>query len=42
MKKLKEILPRVRDDRLHADFAEMLRSHDENIARASAVARPGG
>lgn len=38
VKKLKEILPRVRDDALHADFAEMLRSHEDNIARANEVA----
>ena len=37
VRKLKEILPRVRDDRLHADLAEMLRSHEENIARANQV-----
>ena len=42
VRKLKEILPRVRDDRLHADFAEMLRSHEENITRAGEVATPKG
>jgi len=43
VKKLKEILPRVRDDRLHADLAEMLRLHEVNIARTNEVAglRPG-
>jgi hypothetical protein len=35
VRKLREILPRVRDDAVHSDFAEMLRSHEENIARAS-------
>ena len=27
-----EMLPKVRNDDLHADFAAMLRSHEENIA----------
>lgn len=35
-KKLKEMLPKVRDDALHADFSAMLKSHEENIARANA------
>lgn len=38
VRKLREALPRVRDDRLHADLAEMLRSHETNIALASEVA----
>ncbi|HUB96844.1 MAG TPA: DUF6306 domain-containing protein [Stellaceae bacterium] len=37
-RKLREILPRVRDDGLHADLAAMLRSHETNIARANEVA----
>ena len=41
-RKLREILPRVRDDRLHADLAEMLRSHEVNIARANAIAGAPG
>ena len=43
VRKLREILPRVRDDRLHADLAEMLRLHETNIARTNEVAglRPG-
>src|SRR6185437_5290622 len=43
VKKLRENLPRVRDDRLHADLAEMLRLHEVNIARTNEVAglRPG-
>ncbi len=35
VKKLREVLPRVRDDRLHADLSEMLRSHEANIALAN-------
>ena len=31
-RKLREMLPKVRNDDLHADFAAMLRSHEENIA----------
>jgi len=31
------MLLRVRDDRLHADLAEMLRSHEANIALANNV-----
>ena len=38
VRKLREILPRVRSDRLHADLAEMLRSHEANIALAANVA----
>jgi hypothetical protein len=34
VRKLREMLPRVRDDRRHADFSEMLRSHESNIALA--------
>jgi hypothetical protein len=33
--KLRELLPKVRDDRMHADFKAMLESHEENIRRAS-------
>ena len=40
VRKLREILPRVRNDRLHADFAEMLQSHEANIALASNVVQP--
>ena len=38
VRKLRELLPRVRSDRLHADLAEMLRSHEANIALATDVA----
>jgi hypothetical protein len=36
-RKLREMLPRVRDDAMHAEFTAMLKGHDENIARANAV-----
>ncbi len=35
-RKLREMLPRLRDDRLHGDLAEMLHSHLANIALAEA------
>ncbi len=35
VKKLREMLPKVRDDVLHRDLAEMLQSHEVNIARAN-------
>jgi superfamily I DNA/RNA helicase len=35
VKKLREMLPKVRDDSLHRDLAEMLQSHQVNIARAN-------
>jgi len=38
VRKLREMLPRVRDDRLHADLTDMLRSHEANIALATDVA----
>lgn len=34
-KKLREMLPKTRDDAMHADFSAMLKSHEENIARAN-------
>jgi hypothetical protein len=34
VRKLREMLPRVRDDRLHADLTDMLTSHEVNIRRA--------
>jgi hypothetical protein len=37
VRKLREMLPRVRGDRLHADLTEMLRSHEANIALAAGV-----
>jgi hypothetical protein len=38
VRKLRGTLPRVRDDRLHRDLADMLQSHEANIALAEAVA----
>jgi hypothetical protein len=35
VKKLREMLPKVRDDALHRDLSEMLQSHEVNIARAN-------
>jgi len=35
VKKLREMLPKVRDDALHRDLADMLQSHEVNIARAN-------
>lgn len=35
VRKLREALPRIRDDYLHADLAEMLRSHEANILLAN-------
>jgi hypothetical protein len=40
VRKLREMLPRVRNDRLHADLAEMLQSHETNITLANEAARP--
>ncbi|MDE2465665.1 MAG: hypothetical protein KGO02_18410 [Alphaproteobacteria bacterium] len=38
VRKLREILPRVRDNQLHSDLSEMLRSHEANIALADELA----
>jgi hypothetical protein len=38
VRKLREMLPRVRDNQLHTDLTEMLRSHEANIALAADVA----
>jgi hypothetical protein len=37
VRKLREMLPRVRDDALHAKLAAMLQAHETNIARAAAL-----
>lgn len=37
VRKLREMLPRVRDNQLHADLTQMLRSHEANIAMAAEV-----
>jgi hypothetical protein len=34
-RKLREMLPKVRDDEMHRDFTAMLVSHQDNIARAN-------
>jgi hypothetical protein len=41
VRKLREMMPRVRDDALHRDLADMLQSHETNIARASAALEAG-
>ena len=40
VRKLREILPRVRSDELHARLSAMLKSHEENIVRTSALLPP--
>ena len=35
VRKLREMLPKVRDDGLHRDLTEMLQAHEVNIARAN-------
>jgi hypothetical protein len=42
VRKLREMLPRIRSDRLHADLSEMLRSREANIALAAEVASNPG
>ena len=37
VRKLREALPQIRNDRLHAELTEMLRSHEANIAVANEV-----
>ena len=39
VRKLQEILPKVRDDSLHRDLSDMLRSHEINIERATEALR---
>ena len=39
VRKLTEVLPKVRDDALHRDLSDMLRSHEINIERASEALR---
>lgn len=38
VRKLREFLPRVRDEKLHSDLSEMLRSHEINIERLNELA----
>jgi hypothetical protein len=40
VRKLREALPRIADDALHADLAEMLAAHERNIGRCEALAGP--
>ncbi len=35
VRKLREAIPRVAEDNLRSDFLDMLRSHEDNIARAN-------
>ena len=42
VKKLREMMPKVRDEALHRDLAEMLESHVVNIARANETLGAGG
>ncbi len=42
VRKLREMLPRTRDDAMHADFSAMLKSHEENIARTNTALSSGG
>ncbi|MDE2466698.1 MAG: nitronate monooxygenase, partial [Alphaproteobacteria bacterium] len=37
VRKLKDMLPRIRDDALHADLLAMQRAHDDNIRRTEMV-----
>jgi len=37
VRKLRGLLPRLRDDRLHADLRAMLRAHETNIVRAQGL-----
>jgi hypothetical protein len=42
VRKLRDVLPRIRDKPLHADLEDMLEVHERNIARCAAVAGDGG
>ena len=42
VRKLETLLPRVRDEALHADLSDMLRAHSVNIARAEDFLRNSG
>lgn len=41
-RRLEQALPRIRDDRLHADLKEMARRHHDNIATAQAFLAANG
>src|SRR5262249_51212049 len=42
VRKLREMLPKVRDDALHRDLPDMLQAHEVNIARANDALKAGG
>ena len=42
VRKLREMMPKVRDDGLHRDLVEMLQSHEANIARANDALKAAG
>jgi Domain of unknown function (DUF6306) len=42
VRKLREMLPRVRDDALHRDLSEMLQAHEANITRTCTALGRGG
>jgi nitronate monooxygenase len=35
VRKLREMVPKIRDDAMHADLSAMLKTHEINIARAN-------
>ena len=37
VRKLRDMLPKVRDDALRRDLSEMLTAHETNIARANEI-----
>ncbi|MPY68610.1 MAG: hypothetical protein GEU92_00835 [Alphaproteobacteria bacterium] len=41
VRKLRDVLPRIRDESLQADLEDMLEVHERNIARCAAAARDG-
>lgn len=41
VRKLKEMLPKVRDDALHRDLKDMLKAHEANISRANEALAAG-
>jgi hypothetical protein len=42
VRKLREMLPKVRDDSLHRDLTEMLQAHEANIDRANKALKSAG
>lgn len=41
VRRLREMLPRLRNETLHKDLSRMLQAHEANIERATDVARRG-